>query len=210
MLPGPIFIYHCPKCDNQIYNESVASGNTFGAVLYSDGKAIKPNYPDYPTLTKCSKCNTIFWLNKSNETGAYNMNPSLNEKLKNIEKARFLNVYEYCDAIESILFNTKMEEKNLRLEIWWCFNDRDRKGEQLFSSEADKLIWNKNALILIELLDANDINQKISIAELYRNLGNFEKCQEILNCIETSDFDWLKEAFEKECENKNTKVFRLK
>ena len=33
------------------------------------------------------------------------------------------------------------------------------------------------------------------IAELNRIIGNFEKCLEIIDSIETPDFNWLKEAF---------------
>jgi hypothetical protein len=210
MYPGPIYIYNCPKCDNKIYNESTASGNSFGAKLYSDGKAIQPNYPEYPSITKCSKCNTVFWLKKENEKGAYNWSPGLAEDLKEIEKARYLNISECFEALDLKIFRTKNEELFIRQEIWWGFNDRVRNSETLFSSEEDKTLWTKNALSLIELLDINDIDQKLSIAELYRNLGNFEKSQEILNSIEISKYDWLKVEFKNECNNKNTEVFQLK
>ena len=48
------------------------------------------------------------------------------------------------------------------------------------------------------------------IAELNRNLRNFQKCQEIIDTIQTSEMNWLKEAFRKECDRKITQVFQLK
>ena len=47
------------------------------------------------------------------------------------------------------------------------------------------------------------------IAELNRIIGNFEKCLAIIDSIETPDFNWLKEAFRRECNNKNQHVFLL-
>lgn len=70
-------------------------------------------------------------------------------------------------------------------------------------------MWNQNCEALLELLDVNDVNQKIMIAEIYRNKGEFDKCMDLINSIESSEFDGLKEAFNKECESKNMKVFQF-
>ena len=46
------------------------------------------------------------------------------------------------------------------------------------------------------------------IAELYRNLGQFEQCLEIINNL-PSNFEWLKDKFNENCDKKNKLVFRL-
>jgi hypothetical protein len=63
MLPCPNLIYECPYCGNRLKRKSLASGNTLGAKLYSDGKQIAPMLPDFPNLTKCKKCDNIFYVN---------------------------------------------------------------------------------------------------------------------------------------------------
>ena len=69
MLPGPDYIYECPKCQNHVVRGSLTSGNTFGQKLFSDGKTIAPMLPRFPDLTKCPKCKTIFWMHKVKEVG---------------------------------------------------------------------------------------------------------------------------------------------
>ncbi|MCX6148841.1 MAG: hypothetical protein NTW25_16540, partial [Candidatus Kapabacteria bacterium] len=48
---------------------------------------------------------------------------------------------------------------------------------------------------------------KIIVAEIYRNLGDFDKSMEIINRIENIEHKEIKNAFEIECEKKNDKVF---
>lgn len=48
---------------------------------------------------------------------------------------------------------------------------------------------------------------KIIIAEIHRNMGDFDKCMEIINSIENIELKEIKKAFEIECEKKNDKVF---
>ncbi|MCX6147793.1 MAG: hypothetical protein NTW25_11200 [Candidatus Kapabacteria bacterium] len=48
---------------------------------------------------------------------------------------------------------------------------------------------------------------KIIVAEIYRNLRDFDKCMEIINSIENIEHKEIKKAFEIECEKKNEKVF---
>jgi len=48
MLPGPNEYFKCSKCSQIVSRGSIASGNTFGAVLYSDGNQIAPMLPKFP------------------------------------------------------------------------------------------------------------------------------------------------------------------
>jgi len=53
----------------------------------------------------------------------------------------------------------------------------------------------------------NDSSDRTRIAELHRNLGKFEKCMEILKMDRRTPTDWVYDAFEKECNLRNTLVF---
>jgi hypothetical protein len=209
MLPGPNSIYKCPNCDNLLKNQSLLSGNTFDGKIYSDGKRIYPMLPEFPDLTKCKKCDHIFWLSRTNEIGSYNWGDENNLLWLNADQAEFLTIDEYFMALALNVAKDKSEEFYIRQRIWWCFNDRVRKGSELFNSADDKIKWESNAVGLMKILDPDDVSQAIMIADLNRNLGNFEICLTIIESLDNPDLEWLKEAFINNCSEKNHLVFQL-
>jgi len=209
MLPGPNLIYKCPNCDNILQNQSLLSGNTFDCKIYSDGKRIYPMLPEFPDLTKCKKCKHIFWLSKTNEIGSYNWGDENNLLWQNADKAEFLTIDEYFMALALNVAKDKSGEFYIRQRIWWSFNDRVRNGKVLYNSEEEKTRWESNINGLIKILDPDDVSQLIMIAELNRNLGNFEICLTIIESLDNPDLDWLKEAFIKNCSDRNQLVFQL-
>jgi hypothetical protein len=97
------------------------------------------------------------------------------------------------------------EEKTIRIWVWWAFNNRVRNGsKEMFLEENDKDLWGDNCRALLNLLKVNLIedNDKLRVAELYRNLGEFEKCIEVTNSIFNEDFNWIKEQIKYQAENK--------
>jgi hypothetical protein len=210
MLQGTNYVYKCPKCDNLITKGSLTSGNTFGAKLYSDGKSIAPMLPEFPDLIKCKKCDFIFWLSKSKEIGSYEWEDKSNAQWQNMDNAEFLTIDEYFEALELKVAENSDEELFIRQRIWWAFNDRIRNGFEQFQSEIDKAKWKGNVEALLKILDRSNVTQKIMIAELNRNIGDFENCMELINSIETPKMNWLKDAFRNECVKRNKLVFQLK
>jgi hypothetical protein len=51
--------------------------------MYYDLKRIAPNLPDFPLMSKCNNCNTIFWLNEQHEIGKYGYGEKENPDCKN-------------------------------------------------------------------------------------------------------------------------------
>ena len=209
MLPGPITIFECPKCDNLLSIESLCTSNNFEAELFSDGKFIAVCDPEFPKITKCSKCNEIFWIDKAKQIGKYRIGDKIDEQWANAEKTKFLNIYEYNQALECSIFNSDYQELFFRQRILWGFNDRVRSGEPMFINDSDKILYHDNIHKLLEILDHKDLNQKILAAELSRNLGNFEKCMEVSESINDAKLTWLINSFEKECKLKNKNVFQF-
>ena len=109
MRTGPVECYKCPNCRNTLSKGSLLSGNTIGAKLFSDGKQIAPMLPEFPMITICTECDTIFWLNKKTEVKNRNPVKILLHKIMkvknsshvNIERARFLTISEYLAALEN-------------------------------------------------------------------------------------------------------------
>ncbi len=218
MKPGPTIVYQCPTCKKLVTNRSLYSGNTFGAKVYSDKKQIAPMLPEAPAIAICSDCKTIYWLNETNEIGEYD-DVADNKIWNYAEKARFLTLKEYFMALEQKVYTNPYDEFLIRNWILWCFNDRIREPgkwsrffgvPKVYTSEKEKTLWTENNEKLISLLDLNDVNEKIMIAELSRNLGRFERCVELWNSIDDADVRWLKVLVLKECEKKNSNVFQIR
>lgn len=203
MTPGPIYVYECPYCGNLLKNWSIRSGNTSASKFYSDGKVIAPMLREFPNLTKCKSCDKIFWLSKIEEIGTYEWDENENLEWENASMAEFLNIYDYFKALESNVGENEKEVLWIRKRIWWAFNDRLREGEKIFNMESDEELWLQNCKALIALFDLNMVSDKIMIAELYRNIGDFESSFKLLNEIDAPDLQWLTVKLKKECENEN-------
>lgn len=209
MIPGPNLVYKCPNCGNFLINGSLMSGNTFGAVLYSDGKRVAPMLPEFPDLTKCKKCNTFFWLSKIKVFEKEDWFDIDNSQWEGVDSAEFLEIEDYFNAINQGAFENKDEELLIRQRIWWSYNDRIRDGLDIFNDKSDELRWTENIQILKTLLDPSDINQRIMIAEINRNIGDFETCIKIIQSIDNDELNWLKEKIVDECNKKNKWVIEL-
>ena len=118
----------------------------------------------------------------------------------------------------------------VRKQILWTFNDRVRNRKDIlvhgldavsfdqarddkgiFVQETDEVLWKQNCQRLIELLDTTDVNEKIMIAELHRNLGEFDVCMELINSLD-KDIHWIGSIvgrFKIECENRNKSVIKF-
>jgi tetratricopeptide (TPR) repeat protein len=204
MLPGPDFIYKCPTCGQRIYRGSLSSGNTFNADFFSDGKMNAPMLPEFPKLTICPKCNTIFWIDKAEKIAERgNLSKRNNEEFK----ACFLNIEEYLSALNNKeICSRPYEEYYIRLKLWYAFNDRVRYEKSLFQNDLEESQWRENCLHLIKMLAGN---QKL-IAELKRNLGEFEESLAILDNMELSSKpDWEIEQMRYACKTQNSLVFQF-
>ena len=168
-MPGQNYVYECKKCGNLLSNGSLLSGNTNGAKIFSDGKRIAPMLPEFPNLTKCKKCKSFLWLDKLEEIGTFDSDDSKNIEWASADNAEFLTLAEYYNAIEAGIAEDDDDLFFIRQQIWWAYNDRIRKGEEIFQSLDDEEEWRENCQKLIAILDQSDFNQKIIKAELFRN-----------------------------------------
>ncbi|NOX86367.1 MAG: hypothetical protein GXO86_10470, partial [Chlorobi bacterium] len=195
MIIGPDIIYECPHCNHYISRGSIMSGNTFGATFYSDGSRYAPMLPEFPRITKCTKCHTIFWFDDAKEIEGKNRDDFDTEDPVHADDAGFLNIDEYFEALEKGLCRSNDDEFYIRQRILWEFNKKVRAGKPLFNHSREEKLWRDNINLLLLLIDYEDTNQKILAAELNRNLGKFYTCVEILGSVETDELDWLKKAF---------------
>ena len=179
-----------------------------GAKLYSDGKQIAPMLPEFPYFVKCKMCNTFYWLNEENKIAEQGFRSNKKE-WEEADKAEFLTLNEYQEAIDLRIFNDNKEEHYIRLKYWWTFNDKIRENKNITFNENEEKLYEENCIKLISLLDENEINNKIMIAELFRNIGEFNKCIDFFNKIKEEEYSWIIDILRKECSKNNKKVVIL-
>lgn len=167
--------------------------------------------PEFPILVKCKKCQSLLWLDKLTSVSAYRGVLERSPKWKNIERATFLGIEDYFRALDEGHAENKEDELYIRNQIWWSYNDRIRSNTEnlMFTSEDDEIKWRENCYKLIDLLDESDIHQKITIAEINRNLGDFKQCLKITKSIKDQNMNWITEKFIEACNEGNSKVMRL-
>ena len=140
MLPGPTLIVSCPNCHGLVRVPTLASGNTFGATQWTDGKLEAPMLPSTPAITKCSGCGRYYWIDDApveaeiepggaspeSERSEYREAPELHQ----------LTEQEYLEAIEAGLADDPDKEAYLRREAWWVNNDRFRESQDQYGQPA--------------------------------------------------------------------------
>jgi len=228
MIPGSDNIYKCPSCGNLFRQGSLMSGNTFGAKLFSDGISIAKMSLNFPNFTKCKDCGSFLNLRELKEVGVARFNyysktgydsiewGNMYLKIKylklnreDIPDSKLLEVRDLYDALEMF----PQYELYFRLQILWSSNDHlrfllehDFPIREL-DANSDKR-FEENCIALLNLLDQNDENQKILMAELHRNLGQFDKCIELIMSIDRHS-NYIKKYFILECERRNKLIFRI-
>ena len=158
MIPGPNIIIKCPSCGKLHQRKSIISGNTCGAIFFSDGSRIAPMLPDFPYFVKCqksecgvyfkiiesviaSKCDVYFNNIKSVIAGVV----SRNETRDNLymPMVSFMSFYEYLDCIDTGLFNSGKKGSreweddllSLRISLWRALNIKKETIHQIIAQD---------------------------------------------------------------------------
>ena len=116
-------------------------------------------------------------------------------------------LHDLIDYQRNASDQTTRLETFIRIKVWWAFNDRIRRGELLFEDSTEEDFWSENTYSLIKLLKLDFNSNLIHIAELYRNLGQFEMCRDII--LKSSVRKGIMDTFLEQCDKKNRFVFEL-
>jgi hypothetical protein len=150
MYPGPTYIKNCPECSCKLEEPTWLSGNTIGAIHWTDGKTEAPMLPDLPQLVMCPDCDAFLWLANLEVVGDLEtMERKIRESLgplwlaDDVETRRRkwhegnLNRYAtksaaipaFSDYIEYLSTNdlTPKLERYIRTLAWWAGNDQRRE-----------------------------------------------------------------------------------
>ena len=185
MLLGPTIVRRCSACSKPIGQHTVASGNTFGAEFWTDGKVDAPMLPDQPALVSCPHCRMPVWMNELEILGRVPY-----RKLKDAfpdAKMEYESVFplDYF-AILTNKPRTRTTERYLRIRAWWSGNDQRRndKPKRSFSTQETS-----NLISLAALLNESRKRDVWMKAEIMRELGLFEYALSLLDKIKDPELE---------------------
>jgi len=179
MTPGPTLIMKAPGCRNPVKFSTIGSGNTFGAIFWTDGKREAPRLPDQPWLRKSPSEGVLFWTDECEQIGHIDYWISeADEKpeWKDLDYAVDPSGDDYAAALQSGLASTSEKERYVRIRLWWCGNDRIRQGQATELSNAHR----ENLERLRSILSEEDDDQRLMKAEVSRELSRFDDALRIL------------------------------
>ena len=178
MLPGPTLIKECPHCLKPIKVYTIRSGNTAGAIYWTDGKRFAPMLPEIPWLVKCAKCRGLLWIDAARDLGW------LEAKIAKWRKAQeYLEPTEtdFLGALAAGLGADAEKQRYLRLQAWWAANDRVRPDPEAPVRWEHSPQARGNMRSLSAELDETDEFERLLKAKLARELGLFEEAERLLS-----------------------------
>jgi len=201
MLLDPVLI-KCPHCSTLSQHYQLMSYTIHKAEYWSDGKCDSFDIHKPSLLIKCRTCNQFYWIDKNNNQISRRIDHEAHEKLGNQEFPN-LEINEEVEDIENLndaivngLGNTNERETYLRTRLWQKINDllRYNKGKSIkllefirirkkfpvnnrnkktYEDNAEK--FKENLMALAALMDDTYIEDLITKAEIYREIGIFNK-----------------------------------
>ena len=181
MLPGNTYVRECPHCSGKFTQPTMASGNTFGAKFWPDGKMDAPMMPDYPAYVGCPHCKGNFWVDDTKVVKSFGYDEE--REIPDLTLDSNQNPIPYKEPTQKIYLKglddlniTKENEIYLRSKLMQLYNDvnRDQKVQRPAIAEQ---IENWNRLLVI--LDSNDTQEKLLRVEIYREMGGFEEAKKV-------------------------------
>ncbi|HEY0955178.1 MAG TPA: hypothetical protein VGE36_10500 [Roseateles sp.] len=194
--PGPTTVIQCPGSEEIRVVHSINSGNTFGAVFWTDGYMVAPMLPRFPAITRCTADGPIFWVSSANRVGSippWGAEASTPQAWRNAQAVRDLKGEEFLLAIAQGLGDTPDKLNYLRRQAWWEANHAHRpRGDEAGPAAASDFAPGTAARANLEALaaaqDEAQPEQRLTKAEALRELGQFDEAARLL------DDDRLKDA----------------
>lgn len=176
MLPANSLILTCPHCKGEKEVLQLLSGNTVGGCQWSDMKTDFPMLPEVSMVQKCPHCGKYFLTALAEKHTA--------EDGFSFEKGE-LNLDEAIEAYRQ--FQAEGIDGRYmtmaRITLVWAANDRMARDEEPRTLNAQEQAELEECLK--DLVGAKGCDA-LAAAEFYRELGDFDRCIEVINGIHDS------------------------
>jgi hypothetical protein len=190
MLPGPDEIIRCPSCLGLLRLSTLASGNTLGAELWSDGRLDAPMLPDAPPVALCPCCAAPFWEPSAERVGELHPWRDGEPPAEWIAAPWSVEPGEMdLYAAARVLANAdEHAEREIRVWAWWKSNDPYRDAAVPWVPFSERPGEARESLRrLLDLLDTSVDAERMMIAEAWRELGEFDTCVRVLSAPTSSE-----------------------
>lgn len=179
MRAGPTLVVMAPGCTQPVKLATIASGNSFGATCWTDGKMDGPMWPTHHQLRKSPAEGVLFWVDDCEHIGQidrYSADP-VPVEWADLPHADVPSELDYLAALASGIANTHEQRRYLRRRFWWAGNDHLRGST---SRRLNGLhVHNLQALIRL-LADENPFERWVK-AEALRELACFDAALVLLD-----------------------------
>ena len=215
MKLGPNQIVACSHCGALAHYRTLVSGNTIGAVVWTDGRQCAVMMKTPPAVVKCHACATCYWLADAREIGTvardFRAKGPVPEAWSKAPEVKEPSADDYFLAIEAGLAKEMEQEKRLRVLAWWRANDasRDWTPDAERAPAASPGGFRRNLRRLVELLTDDTDDERVMKAEVRRELGQFKAAEAALGEVASRDLDWVVERIRTLCKARNTTVAKL-
>jgi hypothetical protein len=180
MLPGKTIIRECTACAKAIEQHTIASGNTFGAKFWTDGRQEARMLPDQPWLVICPQCHAPQWIDELKEIGE--IDPG--ESFAGAGRYELPSLEDYFAILGKSILPVE-KERYVRLRMWWVGNDV-RRGKK--TQHPLSVIEISNLTAFVKMLDESNPNDLIMKAEAMRELGRFDVAGALLEKSVDQDY----------------------
>lgn len=171
-------IFECPKCSTRISAYAYISGNTIGAVRYSDTYLKAPmGIPPWANYAGCSDCGFVF---KKDEHKVKTVSPAEIKDIKDFKAG--LGPFDIFKGLLGGAREEKIKEDRKKFLLWylWGFNhliDQKRKKKEV--EEGDYKKYTDELLKCVEE-ELDNPEKRLLKAEILREKGEFEKARQVL------------------------------
>lgn len=211
MLFGPPLERYCPHCGTLHEIPTLASGNGFSSLLWSDGFLHSPHWRDSPRLLQCAVCARAMWVDDMPEAeGTQEQDADWTAIRTGPEPAHasFPEVRELARFIDEGVYRTAGEERYLRQRLWWALNHPARnqgrwwqRPEPVFTGAEREALFAANAKALDRLLADEEAGRDALLmrAELLREQGRFADCLGLLDQVTAPDRAHVVDTLRRAC-----------
>ncbi len=203
MTPGPNKVLKTTRTGALVKIESLNSGSTAGARFWTDGKRVAPLMPDDSWLRRHPQSGELFWTDECEEVATEVPWGDSNE-FPGVPFANEPSLQDLQQVLASGDASDEEKERYVRMRLWWATNDPVRHGEPAPLKDHD------NLKKLLTLLDQSNANQRLTAAEVCRELGDFDRATQLLEFAFPRPYQPAVQLIKTLAQQKDAEVHELK
>ena len=214
----------CTNCDGEFISNSLRSGNTRGAVFYTDGYMFSPMYSEEVHIVKCPDCGSYLWKNSLSTIKYFSESEFIQYRGTDNLGGSYQPSIDFEHLLLTPIWKNLDQEKYIRIRAWWAYNNRYRPQEyqmefplwEKYCRESGlpiksrdfsiTLEQEKNLHRILELLELQNQNDRLMMAEIHRELGDFTLSISLLDFDFSDDFKGYARVIVNLCNKQVSKV----